>query len=150
MKKLLLIAFTSVLCLSSCSSDDSSNDEMITSTDASALIGKWRLDFYTPITEGGVTYSIEECEKESIYEYKEDGTLTYEYVLDIENGNGTCGVDDDDTYNYTVDGNKLIVEDDQETTTVIFSISEDELTLTYENGEIDRYIKTTDPFFSEL
>ena len=127
-----------------------SETETTEPSESSALIGKWRLDFYTPFTENGVTYSIEECEKESIYEYKEDGTLTYEYVLDIEDGNGTCGVDDDDTYNYTVDGNKLIVEDDQETTTVTFSISEDELTLTYENGDIERYLKTTDPFFSEL
>ena len=153
MKKLLLIALTSVFCLSSCSDDDSSDEnpsEENPSTDTNALIGKWRLNFYTPITEDGITYSIEECEKESIYEYKEDGTYDYEYVLDIEDGNGTCAVDGKGTSNYTVDGNKIIIENDGDITTVNFSISEDELTLTYENGDIDIYTKTTDPLFSEL
>ena len=127
-----------------------SETETIDSPESSALIGKWRLDFFTPFTEDGITHSIQECEKESIYEYTEDGIYAYEYVLNIEDGNGTCGVDDEGISNYTVNGNKLIIEDDRETTTTTFSISEGVLTLIYENGEIDKYIKTTDPFFSEL
>lgn len=147
MKKLLPILLALTFCFFSCGDDDSSSED--SSFDSSALIGKWRLDYYTPFTEDGITYNIEECEKESIYEYTEDGKYIYEHVLTIEGENPYCAVDGEGISNYSVDGNKITIIDGDDTTIVTFSITGDELTITYEDDSIDRYIKTTDPFFSE-
>ncbi len=144
MKKLALITLALALTFTACS-DSSGEPE---TNDGSDLIGKWRLDYFTPYTEDGETISIEECDKESIYEYTSNGEYKYEYVLNLENSE--CSVDGQRTTNYTVVGNTITNVDGDVTTIVTYTISNDELTITYEDGTIDRLLKTTDPYFSEL
>ena len=102
MKKLILCLSVFALMFTSCGNDDDTGFQ-------DSIIGTWT---YHKLFIDDVEQVLTSCEKQEIFTFKIDGTVSYKYYEVIqgiceleESASGTWSNDGNNTYTFTVEGN---------------------------------------------
>ncbi len=137
MKKSILLLAISLLFLS-CKSDDDSGSN-------NSIVGTWLLTSIIENNEEIITM----CERQEFYEFRDDNTFSFQVFDEREDLNEDGTVETDcvegtlDTGIYTIEGNNIAIKFDteDESDVSVFSINQDTLTLTFEETEIESYVR---------
>ena len=140
MKKLLLLLTAFTLLFISCEEEDESHE----------IEGTWQLTSSSYIENGtNYTEEIDDCEANNTINL-DGNTITYndfyydggEWILNGETWEleGAECISETESYTYSISGNTLNIEGDQET----FVINGDTLTLTFDESSADETYSSTD------
>ncbi len=143
MKKLSLFILLIAATLTSCGSDDDSPG-----TTEANLIGKWQ---WTAASENGVAETLDQCDLQDTIEFQTGGTAVSIFFNSTNtNGQITCGDAQTENITWSLSGDQLSLTYTEgtisETDTATITISGTTLTVEYRDeetpGEITVYIET--------